>query len=112
MQRMRELAAASLLAASEVPSGEFVVDYDELPGGVGKRGPQRVDETRNVLPLIEGWNHDAELGSRALELWRHRSVKGGHEAKYSSDIPEMHIDRRRAGDCFIHLGSIKGRADG
>ena len=71
--------------------GRIVVDDDELPVDAGKRGPQHVGQTRDVLPLVEGRNHDAELGCRARPFrWRRqalgidsadavrRSVQGGH----------------------------------
>src|SRR5258708_29559492 len=51
--------------------GRIVVDDDELPGNIGQCSPQGVDEARNVLPLSEGRNNDAELAGRPWPVrWR------------------------------------------
>ena len=44
--------------------GGIVIDDDELPSHIRQSGLEHVDEQRNVVPLIEGRNDDAELGSR------------------------------------------------
>src|SRR5262249_19746837 len=45
--------------------GRVVVDEDDLPVDAVEPALQPRDQQRNIGPLVEGGNHDGELGGRA-----------------------------------------------
>jgi len=61
---MRESVAAISLATSAVPSGELsstTMSSQSMSGSAARKVSMRRGD---VLPLVEGWHHDAELGCR------------------------------------------------